>query len=138
MTHVKLTNLFDLDRARNGLLFGAEVRSLVIEALVDTGAMSLVLPAEVVEALGLPIARTQGVRLADGTRRDLPVVAGVMIEILGRTMSCDAIVTPAGSTPLIGQIPLEGLDLVVTPGTREVGPNPANPDGPVYELLRAS
>jgi clan AA aspartic protease len=138
MAKVKLTNHFDFDRARNGLQRHEDIRSIEIEGMVDTGAMSLVLPADAVRALGVPVERVQGFRLADGTRRELPVVSGVMLEILGRVMTCDAVVTPAGSTALIGQIPLEGLDLVVVPGTRQVMPNPAHPDGPLYDLLRAS
>jgi len=53
-------------------------------------------------------------------------------------MTCDALVLPAGTTALIGQIPLEGLDLVVDPKSRDVHVNPASPDGPLMELLRAS
>jgi hypothetical protein len=43
-------------------------------------------------------------------------------------MTCDALVMPAGKIPLIGQIPLEELDLLVHPRTREVTVNPASPD----------
>jgi hypothetical protein len=68
--------------------------------------------------------------------RELPVVTDLRVEILGRDMACDAVVTPAGSTPLIGQIPLEALDLIVNPASREVMTNPAHPDGPVLELFR--
>jgi hypothetical protein len=49
-------------------------------------------------------------------------------------MHCDAYVTPAGSTPLIGQIPLEELDLIVDPGTREV--RVRSEDGPMGWVLR--
>jgi predicted aspartyl protease len=62
----------------------------------------------------------------------------VRIEILGREMTCDALVHPEGTTPLIGQIPLEGLDLVVDPKNQGVMPNPANPDAPVLDILAAS
>jgi hypothetical protein len=44
----------------------------------------------------------------------------------------------AGSTPLIGQIQLEWLDLVVDPKSRDVIANPAHPDGPVLELLHVA
>jgi hypothetical protein len=58
----------------------------------------------------------------------------VRLEILGRDMTCDALVEPAGTTALIGQIPLEGLDLVVDPKSREVTVNPASPDSPLMDL----
>lgn len=35
-----------------------------------------------------------------------------------------------GTTPLVGQIPLEGLDLIVDPKLQEVRPNPESPDEP--------
>jgi len=49
-------------------------------------------------------------------------------------MVCSAYVTPAGTMPLIGQIPLEALDLIVDPGTREVRVRSA--DGPMGWLLQ--
>ena len=76
------------------------------------------------------------VTLADGTAAQIPKVGGMRIEILGRQMTCDAFVTPAGTTPLIGQIPLEGLDLIVDPGTREVRVRLES--GPESYLLRAA
>ncbi len=42
-------------------------------------------------------------------------VTGVRLEILGRDMTCDALVLPEGTQALIGQIPLEALDLIVDP-----------------------
>jgi hypothetical protein len=46
-------------------------------------------------------------------------------------------VNQPSARPLIGQI-LEGLDLVVDPKSREVTVNPASPDMPLLDLLRAS
>jgi hypothetical protein len=60
------------------------------------------------------------------------------VEIAGRTTTCEAFVLPAGATALIGQIPLEALDLIVDPKSREVMVNPASPDMPLLDLLRAS
>jgi hypothetical protein len=36
---------------------------------------------------------------------------------------------------LIGQIPLEELDLVVDPKSRELSVNPASPDMPLLDLM---
>ena len=63
-------------------------------------------------------------------------MGALRIEILGRQMLCDAFVTPTGSTPLIGQIPLEMLDLIVDPGSREVRVRLES--GPEHNLLRAA
>jgi clan AA aspartic protease len=121
----------DLAKAKEGLIPPEQIRSVEVEALVDTGATTLILPADLVEALGVSEFRRVDVRLADGTDRSVPVVGDLRIEILGRDMVCDALVTPKGSTPLIGQIPLERLDLVVNPKSRELMANPLHPDGPL-------
>ena len=68
----------------------------------------------------------------------VPWVVGVKLEIRGREAVVSALVGPAGSTPLIGQIPLEEMDFVVDPKSRELRPNPASPDAPVLDLLRAA
>ena len=139
MTNLKITNVADVEHVAQGVRSPDQVRSVTIEALVDTGATMLVLPAEVVAAVGLRHkSTTRKAKMADGSIVAVPWVTGVLIEILGREMSCDALVMPAGSTALIGQIPLEGLDLVVDAKSRGVHVNPASPDSPLLDLLRAS
>jgi clan AA aspartic protease len=134
MTKLKLTNSVDLAKVREGTLLPEQVRSVEVEALVDTGATTLVLPEDIVAALGLPELRRVGTTIADGGVRTVPLVGDLRIEIVGREMTCDALVMPTGTTPLIGQIPLEELDLVVNPKSREVTVNPASPDGMLYVL----
>ena len=135
MATIKLTNNTDLANASRGLLDPAAVRSEEIEGLVDTGATMLVLPADVVERLGFAIEGHRAVKYANGQVAKVPRATGVRIEILGRDMTCDALVEAAGTTALIGQIPLEGLDLVVDPKSRDVTVNPASPDSPLMDLL---
>jgi clan AA aspartic protease len=136
MTEVKMWNYTDLEDVRRGLIPAEAVRTLSVEAMVDTGAVSLVIPEDVARALGLSVVQVRTVTLADGTKRDVPVMGALRIEILGRQMFCDAYVTPAGNTPLIGQIPLEYLDLIVDPGTREA--RVRSEDGPRAFLLRVA
>jgi clan AA aspartic protease len=120
-----------------GLLDATQVRTLELEGLVDTGATSLVIPTEVAEALGLREVGRYPVRLADGSVRDFPKVSELHIEIFGRGMACDAIAVPA-KTLLIGQIPLEMLDLVVDPKSRELAVNPESPDAPMFDAMSAA
>jgi clan AA aspartic protease len=135
VTNLKLTNKTDLDKFRAGEIAETEVRTVEIEALVDTGASQLVLPEDVVRRLGVPYEGTKPAKDARGFVVEVPWVGGLFIEILGRAMTCDALVVPVGATPLIGQIPLEGCDLVVDPRSREVRPNPAHPDMPIFDLM---
>jgi clan AA aspartic protease len=139
MTKIKLTNDTDLKMARRGLLPPGKVRGMTVDGVVDTGATMLVLPAEVCRRLGLSHERQRRkVRYADGRVAQVPWVSGVRIEILGRQMTCDALVEGGRPTALVGQIPLEGLDLIVDPKSREARVNPASPDAPLLDLLAAS
>jgi clan AA aspartic protease len=133
---MKLWNSTDLEDARRGLIAPEAVRTVSIEALVDTGAVTLVIPEDVAKTLGLSVIQKRTVILADGSTREMPIMGGLRIEILGRQMLCDAYVTAAGSTPLIGQIPLEYLDLIVDPNTRQLRVFSEN--GPRAHLLRVA
>lgn len=138
MAKLKLSNNTDRDMAARGLIAANEVRSIEIEALVDTGATQLALPADVVEQLGLPASGTRKARDAQGVVIDLPWVGGVRLELLGREMTCDALVVPTGATALIGQIVLEQLDLLVDPKSRELCVNPESPDVPLLDLMHVA
>lgn len=127
VTRMKLVNSGDLRLARDGLLASEQVRAIEVEALVDTGATDLVLPADVVAKLGLPEIDRREIRLADGSVRIVSKVSELRLEILGRRMGSDAYVMPEGSMPLIGQIQLEDLDLIVDPRSRELRVNPESP-----------
>ena len=138
MEHIKLTNSYDEDRVQTGDLRPEQVRSVEIEALVDTGATMLVLPADIVQSLGL---REQGRRTAvyaNGKEEKIPWIGGVRLTLLGREMIASALVGPAGATAHIGQIPLEELDLIDDPKSRALKVNPASPDAPRLDLLSAA
>jgi len=135
MTKVKLMNPGDWLYKEWGRLRPDQVRSLELDMVVDSGAVMAAIPEEIVEALELPRRNyTKPVRLADGTVRELAVV-GVAFEILGREEHCSFLVLPRGTTPLLGQVPLEILDLVVTPSTGEVTTNPAHGGQWIVDML---
>jgi len=138
MQKIKLTNSYDEENVSRGQIPADKVRSTEIEALVDTGATMMVLPADAVAALGLLPAGYRKVRYADGRVAEVPWVSGIRIAILGRETVINALVEAAGTTPLIGQIPLEELDLLVDPKSRELRVNPASPDAPLLDLMSAA
>lgn len=135
MTKVKLMNLSDWLQKKQGILRPEQVRSLELEMVVDTGAAMAAIPEDVVEALELVRSESNiPVRLADGSVRQFDI-AGVAFQILGREGHCGFFVLPRGTTPLLGQIPLEILDLVVAPRTGEVTTNPAHGGQWIMDLL---
>jgi clan AA aspartic protease len=138
MQKIKLTNYSDIIRAQDGHLAPELIRTIEVDALIDTGASTLILPADVVAKMGFAVVEVRKLRLADGSLIDSPRVGGIHLEICGRDMFTSAYVMPAGTTPLVGQIPLEELDLVVDPKRQELRPNPEHPDGPIVDALAAA
>ena len=70
---VKLTNSFDTSNFRRGLIKKDEIRVYEADALIDTGAVSSVVPANVMQMLGvLPIGfrllwrKSEGTGIRDG------------------------------------------------------------------------
>jgi clan AA aspartic protease len=138
MTRVKITSWADKALAERGMIPPESVRQVEIDALADTGAIVMAIPEDVAEKLGAPVVRRATVRVADGRRVPVDYVGPLWIEVVGRGMTGDAIVLPRGTTPLLGAVQLEEMDLVVVPSTGEVITNPAHPDGPVLPMLSAA
>jgi len=138
MEKIRLTNSYDEDRVQSGDLQPEQVQSVEIEALVDTGATMLILPADVVQRLGLREQGRRKVIYANGEDDTIPWIGGVRLTLLGREMIASALVVPAGATALIGQIPLEELDLIVDPKSRTLKVNPASPDVPLFDAFSAA
>jgi clan AA aspartic protease len=138
MTKVKLTNSVDMQLAERGVIPPDTVRSVELEALADTGAIAMAIPEDVAAKLGAPVVRHATVRVADGRSLAIVYVGPLEIEVLGRGMTGDAIVLPGGTTPRLGAVQLEMMDLVVVPSSGEVITNPAHPDGPIVPLLSAA
>lgn len=110
-----------------------EIRNYQMEAVVDTGAVMLALPRDVVEKLGLEILRTVVVTYADERRDERPIAGTVTIKIGDRFMNTDCIVGPPLSEALIGQVILEELDLIPDAQKQTLTPRP---ESPIYPSLK--
>lgn len=97
-----------------------------IEALADTGAVHMCIPSHIQIQLELEEIDKKEVILADGTRKLVPYVGPVEIRFKNRIGFAGALVL--GDQPLLGAIPMEDMDLVVIPKTREVIVNPDSPN----------
>jgi len=132
--NVTLENPIDRGVFERGSGGEIEIRRTDVKAIVDTGAVMLVLPQNVVERLGLRVLRTVVVSYADERKEELPVAGPLTIHIGNRFMSTDCIVGPPLSEPLIGQIVLEALDLLADCTKRTLTPRPESPDYPLLKL----
>jgi clan AA aspartic protease len=120
---VKFRNVFEPDKF------------VEVEALIDTGATSVVLPKDLVDKLGLRKVGETKVRYANNKVETKSIYRAVIVEILGRSSTFDVICEEEGSQPIVGQVVLEMLDLLVDPKSRKVIPNPASPDIPMLDLI---
>lgn len=105
-----------------------DLAPLAVAALADTGAMYLCLPAAVAGSLGLAELERRDATLADGSRRLVPYGGPVEVRFGNRRCFVGAMLM--GDEVLLGAIPMEDMDLVVQPLTRQVTVNPLSPDVP--------
>lgn len=129
---VTLENYGDFLLARQKVLLPENVRRVIAEALVDTGAVQCVIPQAVCEKLGLQEIGRQTAQYADGREESVPVVDGVNLIIEGRRTFEECLVL--GDEILIGQTVLEKTDLFVDARGKRVVPNPAHPNQPVIKI----
>ena len=97
-----------------------------VEALADTGSVFLVIPEHVRLQLSLEEETQKEVTLADGSSRKVPYVGPIEARFKNRVAYVGAIVM--GDEVLLGAIPMEDMDLVVSPQNRSVDINPLNPN----------
>ena len=133
---MELENAVDRGMSDQGLRDEAAVRRTRVDGIVDTGAVTLVLPQNVVERLGLAAQRTVIVTYTDERKEERPVAGPVTVRLGDRFMSTDAIVGPPLSEPLIGQVILAVLDLIADCAKQAL--HPRMPDYPLLSLKRLS
>jgi clan AA aspartic protease len=86
----------------------------------------LCIPEHVAIQLQLDELEKREVTIADGSRQLVPYVGPMIVSFANRQCYAGAMVL--GNQALLGAIPMEDMDLVVLPGTRQVQVNPANPN----------
>ena len=117
---VTMTNILDEGYARDGYIKPEDIRSVTVKAIVDTGAMSLIIPEELRLKLGLRIIGDSITKIADGRRVACKVTEGVRFSWKNRFELLSAVVIPGAEDVLLGAIPLEALDVMVNPVTQEL------------------
>jgi clan AA aspartic protease len=113
--HITLKNAVDVVNAVQQLVKAEDVRTVTVRAMVDTGALMLVINDDLCTALGLQIARNCKVSLAGEETATAKITAPVEVHWHDRTTTCQALVMPGSGEILLGAIPLEGMDLMVDP-----------------------
>ena len=103
-----------------------DLHPLEVEMLVDTEALHMCIPEHVALQLKLEPVDTKEVTLADGSKKLVPYVGPIQVEFQNRMGFVGALIL--GDQALLGAIPMEDMDLVVIPSTRQLMVNPASPN----------
>ena len=112
---ITLRNSADIVRAGDGMITEQNIRSAAVTAVVDTGAMSLVIGDELRNRLGLAIVESRTVSLAGGSKAYCNVAEPVQICWKNRISVIRPWVLPDEKEVLLGVIPLEEMDVMVDP-----------------------
>ena len=99
-----------------------------LRALADTGALMLCIPEHVAVQLQLEAESTREVSVADGRSMSVPYVGPIRVRFEKRLCFVGALVL--GDEVLFGAVPMEDMDLVLSPSKRQVTVDPASPNIP--------
>ncbi len=98
------------------------------KALADTGALMLCIPQHIALQLKLETESMREVSVADGRKMNVPYVGPIRVEFGKRFCYVGALVL--GDEVLLGAVPMEDMDLVISPSRREITADPSSPNIP--------
>jgi len=134
LAEIRIENIRDLYAVEENRLDDSKVRRCdVADALVDTGATTLALPTGIIEQLGLKLVSKKQATSSQGLD-PVNIYEAVRLTLMERSCTVDVIEVPNEVPVLIGQIPLEILDLVVDLQGRQLVGNPAHGGEQILEL----
>jgi predicted aspartyl protease len=99
-------------------------RSQALSGVVDTGASYTVVPATILDALGVEQEQSINFTLADGSKRDMDI-GWVQMELEGRTGHVYVVFGPDNSPVLLGAMALETFALAADAKNRCLVPGQA-------------
>ncbi len=111
----------ELSNPRDG-----KIRPVKVTALVDTGALHLCVPEHIALQLELQELYKREVRTADGKSHLVPYMGPVAIRFDNRGCFTGALVF--GDEVLLGAVPMEDMDVLVSPATQSLVVNPDSPN----------
>ncbi|GHT11552.1 hypothetical protein FACS1894170_05280 [Planctomycetales bacterium] len=115
-----LLNTGDEEMVRRNLMPEANIRTVRVNALVDSGCATLAVNEKIKDQLGLAVLRTSEGVLANGLAQIVEVVGPVTIRFMNRQAICQAICVPGTDEVLLGVIPIEEMDVIIDPVKQEL------------------
>ena len=104
------------------------LKPIAVRALVDTGAMTICIPEHIAVQLQLQEIEKREVTAADERSHVVPYVGPIQVKFGNRTCFTGALVI--GESVLMGAVPMEDMDLVISPSDQTVSVNPRSPNIP--------
>ena len=111
----------ELSNPRDG-----EIRPVKAKALVDTGALHLCVPERIALQLQLEELYKREVKTADGKSHPVPYMGPVVVKFDNRGCFTGALVF--GDQVLLGAVPMEDMDVLISPSTQSLVVNPESPN----------
>jgi len=105
------------------------LRPLTVKALADTGALHLCIPEHIAIQLELEELYKREVTKADGDRHLCPYVDPIEVKFENRGCFTGALVL--GNEVLLGAVPMEDMDILLSPAQQAVIVNPESPNVPM-------
>lgn len=102
------------------------IKPVKVAALVDTGALLLCLPEHVALQLKLTEFDRREIKTADGKRHVVPYMGPISIKFENRSCIAGALVF--GDQVLLGAVPMEDMDVLVSPARQKLIVNPESPN----------
>jgi len=124
---ITLLNAVDVVLAQQGDIPLESVRKMEVNAMVNSGAMTLTINEEIARQLGLRVQKQQEVVLADGSFRRCDYVGPIHIHFENRFAGGNALVLPGADEVLLGVIPLEEMDVIIDPIAQKLAVHPDRP-----------
>jgi clan AA aspartic protease len=120
-TEITLKNENDSAFAEKGYIKENEIRQMTVQAIVDTGAWTMVINEDIRQKLGLRDKGFGEANLADGQKAYFPMAGPLEVRWKNRHMICEALVMPDAPDVLLGAMVLEHMDLTINPKRELVG-----------------
>ncbi len=105
-----------------------KLKSIKIKAMADTGALMLCIPEHISVQLKLETNSQREVTTADGRKQMVNYVGPLEVAFENRSCFVGALVL--GDEVLLGAVPMEDMDLIISPAYRKLIVNPDSPNFP--------
>jgi clan AA aspartic protease len=105
-----------------------ELKPIVVNALADTGALKLCIPEHIALQLDLQAESQREVTVADGRSMNVPYAGPIKVTFENRMCYVGGLVM--GDEVLLGAVPMEDMDLLLSPSRQSITINPNSPNIP--------